>query len=656
MKVDQCLFGYDDGHRLLATSFRIDGKALSDLTLFSDAAPGVRFGGSEGYWTGVPVPEIRRYALMYTWPAPEMPRPGCVWTHALLLPTALFDTAADIAELIPRFRRPEANKLAGYERSIDLGDLTREQRGASQPFYRRSQAAEIYLSIYENGPDSVGIHYAGEVDDLVFRIWSQQWPRLRRNFRFQTSAALQTAGDMGGFDFRLIMADRADAKDLYEDGNEADWLSAAIDDLDAPGENHLRQFLWRYGSDVRRQKASFQPLCELALASQRDSEGRLHETICALVLAAFPHPDDARRLKQDLVDGEIFPLHQLDTLHFLIQHGDREALPAPTAAGIDRLSEAWTARGDDIVRLGEEALFVDHPLAITVLGIIAAKLAPPDFWRWTGDHPTLRRTMVEQRPELLDTPDIMMLDASIVIEAIALLERDPDLRERVIKRLIDRDSQPISSAVFAAYPQEACHCVVEMMDRLPSLRGKLASSWLKALSQHLVETLRPEIFAAISKTSTLYRLADLYGWDNGALIKAGTAPWVAALVDIDNDLIEEDALVLLSFYIFLAFVHGGGDAERLLEIAFAPVHRRILKSGLPWRAKDLLLSILPEAPFGKGWDVGLRLRRGVAGAYVHHKLHPKSYAALADDRKTRRMLADAAEEYIGGSAYARAVS
>lgn len=656
MKVDQCLFGYDDGHRLLATSLRIDGKALSDLTLFSDVAPGVRFGASEGYWTGVPIPEIRRYALMYTWPAPEMPRPGCVWTHALLLPTVLFDTAADIGELIPHFCRPEANRLAGYERSIDVSDLTRERRGSSQPFYRRSQAAEIYLSIYENGPDSVGIHYPGEADDLVFRIWSQQWPRLRRNFRFQTSAGLQATGDMGGFDFRLFMADRADARDLHLDENEADWLSAAIEDLDAPGDNHLRQFLWRYGSDVRRQKASFQPLCELALASERDAEGRLHETICALVLAAFPYPEDARLLKQDLVDGEIFPRHHLETLHFLIQLNDPDALPAPTAAGIDRLAKAWTRQGDDIVRLGEEALFVGHPLATTVLGIIAAKLAAPDFWRWTGDHPTLRRTMLEQRPELLDTSDIITLDASIVIEAIALLERDPDLRERVIKRLIDRDSQPIASAIFAAYPHDASHCVVEMMDRLPSLRSKLASSWLKALSQHLVETLRPEIFAGISKTSTLYRLADLYGWDNGALIKVGTAPWVAALVDIENDLIEEDAIVLLSFYIFLALFHGGGDAERLLEIAFAPVHKRILKSGLPWRAKDLLIPILPEAPFGKGWDVGLRLRRGVAGAYVYHKLQPKSYAALANDKKTRRMLADAAEEYTHGSTYARAIS
>jgi len=121
-------------------------------------------------------------------------------------------------------------------------------------------------------------------------------------------------------------------------------------------------------------------------------------------------------------------------------------------------------------------------------------------------------------------------------------------------------------------------------------------------------------------------------------------------------LIEEDALVLLSFYIFLALFHGGGDAERLLEIAFAPVHKRILKSGLPWRAKDLMIHILPEAPFGKGWDVGLRLLRGVAGAYVYHKLQPKSYAALANDKKARRMLADAAEEYTLGSTYARAIS
>jgi hypothetical protein len=65
LKIDNCLFGYDDGHRLLASSVKLGGEATSQLTLLSDLAPGARFGSSDGYWTGFPLPQLERYALIY---------------------------------------------------------------------------------------------------------------------------------------------------------------------------------------------------------------------------------------------------------------------------------------------------------------------------------------------------------------------------------------------------------------------------------------------------------------------------------------------------------------------------------------------------------------------------------------------------------------
>ena len=100
MTVEQCLFGYDDGHRLLASSIPL-GTEAATLTEMSDLAPGAVFGRSESYWTGVPAPGISRYVLMRTWPAPEMSRPGCVWTHALLFEPSLLEELGDLAALRP---------------------------------------------------------------------------------------------------------------------------------------------------------------------------------------------------------------------------------------------------------------------------------------------------------------------------------------------------------------------------------------------------------------------------------------------------------------------------------------------------------------------------------------------------------------------------
>src|SRR4051812_34320413 len=84
-KLNQCLFGYDDGHRKIASSIRLPDEVETQLLLLTDMAPGLNSGEIEPYWTGTPVPALKSYALIKTWPAPEMPRPGCVWSHVLLL-------------------------------------------------------------------------------------------------------------------------------------------------------------------------------------------------------------------------------------------------------------------------------------------------------------------------------------------------------------------------------------------------------------------------------------------------------------------------------------------------------------------------------------------------------------------------------------------
>jgi hypothetical protein len=83
LRVDQALFGYSDGHHLLASSLRFGPRELERLLILSDIASNAASAGADGYWTGVPLADSEKYAFMRTWPAPEMSRPGCVWTHVI---------------------------------------------------------------------------------------------------------------------------------------------------------------------------------------------------------------------------------------------------------------------------------------------------------------------------------------------------------------------------------------------------------------------------------------------------------------------------------------------------------------------------------------------------------------------------------------------
>jgi hypothetical protein len=85
IRIHQLLHGYDEGHRLLAGSIKPDAQSAKSLVALSDLSGQGEAPGSFGYITGYPLPQMNAYALARTWLAPEMPRPGCVWTHTLLI-------------------------------------------------------------------------------------------------------------------------------------------------------------------------------------------------------------------------------------------------------------------------------------------------------------------------------------------------------------------------------------------------------------------------------------------------------------------------------------------------------------------------------------------------------------------------------------------
>ncbi|NTZ41073.1 hypothetical protein EXW94_26090 [Enterobacter sp. JMULE2] len=106
IEIHQCIYGYENGHRLLATSMSLPPDVATTLLLLSDLAPGLMLPSNGGYWTGVPLSGAKVYALMYTWMAYEMPRPGCVWSHVLLIPFPEMARLRDLSILIKYISRP----------------------------------------------------------------------------------------------------------------------------------------------------------------------------------------------------------------------------------------------------------------------------------------------------------------------------------------------------------------------------------------------------------------------------------------------------------------------------------------------------------------------------------------------------------------------
>jgi hypothetical protein len=165
-----------------------------------------------------------------------------------------------------------------------------------------------------------------------------------------------------------------------------------------------------------------------------------------------------------------------------------------------------------------------------------------------------------------------------------------------------------------------------------------------------------KVMSGVRRTSTLYRIGEDFGWLAPEVLRAGTGPWVAGLADAKNDLSRDESDTLSSFLIALAIQVGDRGAQDLFEKCFDQIHNRILQSYLPWRASDILLPRLPNVGWRRNWDTGLRLRLGIAHAYIQNRLDPTSFASLTRDKRGRELLVEAAQELDGGGPYVGSIA
>src|SRR5690349_13401900 len=106
VRVDQALHGYKDGHALISSSLKLSAPSRRIMLILSDMSGPSMTRGFESYLTGYPLPDDDYYVFARTWHAPEMRRPGCVWSHSLILSKSSLGEVEDLTSLAVNFLHP----------------------------------------------------------------------------------------------------------------------------------------------------------------------------------------------------------------------------------------------------------------------------------------------------------------------------------------------------------------------------------------------------------------------------------------------------------------------------------------------------------------------------------------------------------------------
>jgi hypothetical protein len=651
VRVDQFLFGYADGHRLLAGSRKLSLDAASQLLLYSDLGAGAS-NGPEGYWTGIPIPSARAYALMHTWPAPEMPRPGCVWTQAILINFQDLAEIPDLAVLSRHFVRPNGSAtVTGYGATLDFG-AAKISDFHEIPLVRET-LLQIVRTVYAAGQDSAVPADVRGVDAAVFAVWSQQWPRLRRTFSFRTAMSLATTNALR---FDLQIGARVQRNEPSPP-IEPRWQQATVDDIVVPTHRRLRRFLWRYGADVQKARAAFVPLAELYVeTSTPSSRGVVSNVLLDKIVATFPEATDARTLKADILgpssapNGSEFHIDAMDLLDRLATPQYAHAFPSGSVHTI--IERALQASQPNIPRLlrSIRAYGAAEPdIAASFLARVAGIIEPDAAVALGLEEPALLESLVASNPALLDSNAIVHLPVAQLTPLLKHLPASSSAFANVTRRLLEIDNDAIAELMIDKSRETVALIVLRAMAaQLAGDSGSIGRPWFNRARPVLRAILPQAIVVTATTTSELAAGALLLDLDVNAGMSCSTAEWADAVMRARDDLSGQQRQRLLTYLLALALARPARGCEPLMERSFEPVHQDIAVSRLPYDAFNALARYLPNLYWWEQWDTCLRLRLAVTDAYVKARLDAKSFARLAQDQEIQRQLYNLAKQSRDG--------
>jgi hypothetical protein len=656
VKVHQALHGYADGHRQLACSVSLPTKDARLMLVMSDVSgPGVASLGLH-YLTGYTLAESGMYALAKTWPAPEMSRPGCVWTHTVLIGFADLATLVAPSAIAELLQRPPTNPSLDYYSTGFVVDPQDQLVG--RPFSPEGSFwfARLSSAVYEH-PNAQVWARRGEgcdVEDAVLRLWDQQWPRLKRSFRFCTLTSRDRSQEGMPFDLQLIPGSESSsrlsfastAEDFEATSHSTGlWLDDLLYDAQQPHASTLRPFLRKLGADMLVGREAMRPFCSLHAALEASDASSVSDAVKRV--EASPMLSASELARSIVVEAAMTNMSSVDAhaLDFVI---DNFALLSDAALRENQASLArvlWErnprrlielgsdarAKVRDAIRAGANSIPSDEvmdkfpqvdDLAVPLLDLFPATAELPHFWASTQLLPTLaERAGVE-------------LTKDAVVRAMVLGLREP---------------ASIQGAVQAVGSLAALNCLQRVAE-LPHLDDQ-ARLWLRVVCADTNSV--AQFLANQPALKLLLMLAE--SLDSDAVPNdVGVDPWYSALASV----VDTGCPLPLELQVFgfrRALGRRSRSVEELLKLTFEPLHTAAESDTFPKQQWRLFESSLPSAPFGQEWDNAIRLRRATARKCAALQLRPEGLIQLVrSDELFLRLVAEIWDLW-GGSRYLRSV-
>lgn len=626
IRVEQMLHGYSSGHRLLSSSCSLSKSGERHARTMSDLSGASFKPGFDGYLSGYPLEEDKLFAIAKTWFAKELPRPGCVWTHTLLIPFEDLGRVEAFDELLGAFRQPSGDDFKEYSNSLML-PLLGERAKTTEPL---DYVAHVMGAIYSHPDDIVALpsKSAGEHEGLLLAIWRQQWPSLRSHFSFCTGALELRVGE-NRLDVQVIpdekrLVQKASNKALVVELNgshdivaDEAWMTLATKDLLGECDGSFKRFLGAFADTEHRSRADFRrySVCFGELNSKKQ-----FPDVAATVAKEFPKGNDAKTLKAAIAgrkkERSFFEnTKDVDILRALLLHEEMASAFELRSLGVgDRFGELWTAQEEEGWRLLTDVADNEQSEAEGYLtDAVASVVSEDSIARMAAERCDLAAEVVKRNLSLAVVSEVWkcreLSVSSLCDEFIDLARSNEDFAKGVVAAWVVADRQDCGKELAETVGPAIVASLLGLEPNILSLMDRQSGEWhvvLRDSSDVCLDWLRNQE-AASAEAACLATLGVTPG--EKKLDVAVLEAWERA----NSKIPDVTQLTLSHAYVTMlaaAFDNAHVDtAESVTCICFPTVYELAMQNGLSEEHWVVLKNRLPHS--GSWWDRCRKLRMGL---------------------------------------------
>jgi hypothetical protein len=639
-EVHQFLHGYSDGHRLIEGSVQLPPELARLMLKMSDLSGSSVVSGFERYVTGYPLEPINAYALAMTWYAPEMPRPGCVWTHTIALRAETLASISSLLSLTKLFKRPKRGFLKSdyaetisFERSpvqvnafeIDAAVVTDQLRWIFPAYYCSPNLKPVVLVAGDSEVFS----------DAIFALWSQQWPRLRKEFSFCTGSL--SPRSLNGRTFDIQCSPPISARDVAREGESEPLLvgqkplmseptppelMCAIADAIIPNGGAFRKFLWASANNSadRRGVLQFAKIYETVTTSESV------ESVIHSVAAFFPEPSEGIALKQTLFgsDGPDFLAHNFqdrDILFALATTPDVHIFDSEALSIESRITRLWANRRTEALSLLKQ-LFGGrvNDLGERILSALIEHMDTDAALEIMGERPKFLPGLFRARPDLACSPELWKLGGDRKRELFEAVVAQKALSSSsihgIVAALLGSDSENFLRRAVDLWEKDA---VFSILDWVGAHGGRMSRACRDALSNQPDFVMDWVQQTPSRSSSSLLGAAYLVAPHASRIAKRNSEVWLRTFHDVQETGTDAEKDYLASFLLALAFCNAPPAPLDLIAESYQRVHKAAWEERLSDEAWSIVESFVPELAWWKNWDWCERLNRGLVAAFIRHR-------------------------------------